>query len=124
MDTLTTPMQELVDAGLISTNSIKQLRTLTPDQQDTLADYVYNEDKKLNKAKCDKVVDLFTTNANATVEDIDDCLKKDDKEKEPANNYNAIKKMSKEQLSEYLFENLSKFTSAGDILSFLCEKEV
>lgn len=121
MDTLTTPMQELVDAGLISTNSIKQLRTLTPDQQDTLADYVYNEDKKLNKAKCDKVVDLFTTNANATVEDIDDCLNSDDKEKEPANNYNAMKKMSKEQLADYIFANLASFTSSEKILSFLCD---
>ncbi|WP_024858085.1 ParB/RepB/Spo0J family partition protein [Ruminococcus albus] len=122
MDTLTTPMQELVDAGLISTNSIKQLRTLTPDQQDTLADYVYNEDKKLNKAKCDKVVDLFTTNYNATVEDIDDCLNSDDKEKEPATNYNAMKKMSKEQLADYIFANMERFKSSADILSFLCEK--
>lgn len=41
MEHLTEPTKELIDAGLISTNSIKQLRTLTPDQQDTLADYIF-----------------------------------------------------------------------------------
>jgi ParB family chromosome partitioning protein len=85
---------------------------------------VYNEDKKLTKGKCDKVIDLFIGKPDATAEDIDECLNSDDKEKEPANNYTTMKKMSKEQLAEYLFENLSRFTSAGDILSFLCEKEV
>ncbi len=76
MEHLTEPTKELIDAGLISTNSIKQLRTLTPDQQDTLADYVYNEDKKLTKGKCDKVIDLFIGKPDATAEDIDDLISK------------------------------------------------
>ncbi|MBE6874751.1 MAG: ParB/RepB/Spo0J family partition protein [Ruminococcus albus] len=122
MDTLTTPMQELVDTGLISTNSIKQLRTLNHDQQDTLADYVYNEDKKLTKSKCDKVIDLFIGKPDATAEDIDECLNSDDKEKDPANNYTAMKKMSKEQLADYIFANIEHFKSSADVLSFLCEK--
>lgn len=124
LDSLIEPLQTLVDNGLISSNSIKPLRVLNSDQQAALADYVEFIGKKLNKAKCDKIIEFLIDNPTSTREEIEDYLStpKTDKKEKQNTNYTAMQKMNIKDFSSFLFKNieeLTKLKTADEITAFL-----
>lgn len=122
IDELIAELKKLIDEGLISSNSIKELRNLTPLKQKKAADYIEYTGKKLSPGKCKKLVQLLKESADdITSEEIEAALEKSGKGTEVYTNYNRIKSMSADELSVFILSEIlsRKFSSTEEIRSFL-----
>jgi ParB family chromosome partitioning protein len=117
-----------VDSQLLSSNSIKDLRLLSPKSQRLLASYLDFTGKKLNNKNCNAVISFLSENeeTDLTVSDIDDfviALKEEKKKTAPKNtNYGKIHEMSEDELAQFLFNKLSAIRSVDEVKAFLLEE--
>lgn len=118
LDNLIPEIQNLVDNELISSNSIKDLRVLEDEQQSVLAEYVEFVGKKVNKSKCSKIIEFLLANYKATRDDVY-CFMNAPKGEETKSNYATMQKMTKKEVSEFIYSYLSDFKSPEDIAKFL-----